>query len=114
MSARAVVVGLVIGVVLGGAIASLVWALVADSGGNDDVVAVCGIVERTPVPTEDTSTEDLRRWAVAEVLPSVVADNAKYKPLADTLEKAMRYMQQFQLDKMADAIDEAKRLCADV
>jgi len=46
MNVRAIVTGLVIGLVFGAGIASLVWALVTDSGSNDDVAAVCGVVDR--------------------------------------------------------------------
>ncbi len=116
LNARAVLVGLLVGLVLGGGIASVIWALTTDDdtgGGTDaDVAAVCGVIQRTPMPDEDTSIEDRRRWAVAEVMPSVAKADPEYQPLADALEKAVRAMQQFQPDEMRAAIDDAKRLCA--
>lgn len=113
MNVRPLVLGLVIGLVFGAGIASAVWALTSDSGGNDDVAAVCGVVERTPVPDKDTSFEDMRRWGVGEVMPSVAKANPEYKPLADALEKAVRAMQSMDFDAMKDAVDQAKSLCAD-
>ncbi len=114
MNMRAVIIGLVIGLVFGAGIASLVWALASDSdGGSDDVSAVCGVVERTRVPDEDTPIEELRRWSVGEVMPSVVKENPEYRPLADALQEAVRSMQQFDFDAMRAAIDRAKGFCAD-
>ncbi len=114
MNVRAVVIGLVIGLVFGAGITSLVWALVTDSGGNDDVAAVCGVVERTPVPTEDTPIEELRRWGVGEVMPSVAKENPEFQQLADTVEEVVQSMRQMDFDQMRDAIDRAKGLCANV
>ncbi len=99
MNVRPLVLGLVIGLVFGAGIASAVWALTGDSG-NDDVAAVCGVVERTPVPDKDTSFEDMRRWGIGEVMPSVAKANPEYKPLADALEKAVRAMQSMDFDAM--------------
>ncbi len=113
MSARAILVGLVIGLVFGAAIASVVWAITGSASGNDDVAAVCGVVERTPLPDENTSTEDLRRWAVADVMPSVAKADPQYRPLAEALEKALRAMQTFDKDELRSAVDRAKELCAD-
>ena len=113
MNVRPLVLGLVIGLVFGAGIASVVWVLTGDSGGNDDVAAVCGVVERTPVPDQDTSFEDLRRWGVGEVMPSVAKEHPEYKPLADTLEKAVHAMQSMDFDAMKEAVDQAKSLCAD-
>jgi hypothetical protein len=112
MNVRPLVIGLVIGLVFGAGIASLVWVLTTDSG-NDDVAAVCGVVERTPIPDQDTSIEDLRRWGVGEVMPSVAKANPEYKPLADAMEKAVHAMQSLDFDAMKDAVDQAKSLCAD-
>jgi hypothetical protein len=115
MNIRAVVIGLVIGLVFGAGITSLVWALTTDAdGGNDDVTAVCGVVERTPVPNEDTPIEELRRWGIGEVMPSVAQANPEYRPLADAMAKVVRSMQQLDLDGMRAEIDRAKELCADV
>ena len=113
MNVRPLVLGLVIGLVFGAGIASAVWVLISDSGGNDDVAAVCGVVERTPLPTQDTPIEDLRRWGIGEVMPSVAKANPEYQPLADAMEKAVRSMQQLDFDAMKDAVDQAKSLCAD-
>jgi len=113
MSVRAVVIGLVIGLVFGAGIASLTWVLVTDTGGNDDVAAVCGVVERTPVPDEDTPIEDIRRWSIGEVMPSVAKENPSYQPLADALQKAVQAMQRFDFDGMRAAVDQAKGFCAD-
>jgi hypothetical protein len=113
MNVRPLVIGLVIGLVFGAGIASLVWVLTTDSG-NDDVAAVCGVVERTPVPNQDTPIEELRRWGVGEVMPSVAKANPEYKPLADAMEKAVHAMQSLDFDAMKDAVDQAKSLCADV
>ncbi|MFC4854743.1 hypothetical protein [Actinophytocola glycyrrhizae] len=113
MNARAVVIGLAIGVVFGAGIASLVWSLTGGGdGGDSDVAAVCGVVERTPVPDENTSLEDLRRWAVGEVMPSVAKADPEYQPLADALSDAVRSMRQFDFEKMRAAVDRAKGLCA--
>lgn len=115
MNVRPLVLGLVIGLVFGGAIASTIWVLVGDGGGgNDDVAAVCGVVERTPLPTQDTPIEELRRWGVGEVMPSVAKANPEYKPLADAMEKAVHAMQSLDFDAMKEAVDQAKSLCADV
>lgn len=115
MNIRAVVIGLVVGLVFGAGIASLVWALTTDvDGGNDDVTAVCGVVERTPVPNEDTPMEELRRWGIGEVMPSVAKTNPAYRQLADALQEVVESMQQLDFDGMRAAIDRSKQLCADV
>ncbi|MDQ3786257.1 MAG: hypothetical protein M3422_03320 [Actinomycetota bacterium] len=113
MNVRAVVIGLVIGLVFGAGVTSLVWALVTDTG-NDDVAAVCGIIERTPTPTEDTSMDELRRWAVSEVMPSVAKEHPEYRPLADALDKVAMSLRQLDSDSLRDAVNRAKGLCADV
>ena len=115
MNARALLVGTVIGLVLGAGIASLVWSLVTDEDGaaNADVAAVCGVVERTPVPDQDTPFEEMRRWSVGEVLPSVAKANPEYQPLADAMQKTVRSMQSMDFDEMRSSIDEVKRLCAE-
>lgn len=113
MNVRAVVIGLVIGLVFGAGVSSLVWALATESG-NDDVAAVCGVVERTPVPDENTPVEQLRRWGVGEVMPSVAKEHPEYRELADTVQDIVRSMQQMNFDRMRDAVNRAKGLCADV
>jgi hypothetical protein len=110
MKMRALVVGLAIGLVFGAGITSLVWALTGD-GESDDVAAVCGIVERTPLPDENTPVEELRRWGIGEVMPSVAKANPEWQPLADALEEAVRRMQQFDFDGMREAVDRAKGYC---
>ena len=114
MNVRPLVLGLVIGLVFGAGIASLVWVLAGDSGGNDDVAAVCGVVERTPVPNQDTPIEELRRWGIGEVMPSVAKADPEYKPLADALEKAAQSLRNLDFDAMTEAANQAKSLCADV
>lgn len=113
MNVRAIVIGVVIGLVFGAGIASLAWTLVTDSGGNEDVAAVCGVVERTALPDENASGEDLQRWGISSVMPSVAKDNPEYQPLADALEKAVRTMQQGDFDGARKEIDKVKSLCSD-
>lgn len=113
MNVRPLVLGLVIGLVFGAGIASVVWVLTGDRGGNDDVAAVCGVVERTPVPNQDTPIEELRRWSVSEVMPSVAKEYPEYQPLADALDKVAMSLRQLDTDSLQDAVDEAKSLCAD-
>jgi hypothetical protein len=112
MNVRAVLAGLVAGLVFGAGITSLVWALTG-GGGNDDVAAVCGVVGRTPVPEDDTPVEDLQRWSIADVMPSVAKEHPEYRPLADALEKAVRAMQVGDRAEMRASVDRAKELCAD-
>jgi hypothetical protein len=116
LNARALLVGAVIGLVFGGGIASLVWILITDENGaaNADVAAVCGVVERTPVPDQDTPIEDLRRWGVGEVLPSIAKANPEFQPLAEAMQKTVRSMQTMDFDEMRSSVDEVKRLCAEV
>lgn len=110
MNVRAVLAGLVAGLVFGAGVTSLVWAL-AVGGGNEDVAAVCGVVERTELPDEKTPIEELRRWGVSEVMASVAKADPEYQPLADALERALRAMQTFDRDEMREAVDLAKELC---
>ncbi len=115
MDGRALVVGLIIGLVLGAGVASGVWALTADSPGDSEVSAVCGFVERTPVPNLDTSLEDLRRWGgMNELMVSVARDDPAQRPLADALEKTAEAIQNLNFDQVREHVDKAKEHCANV
>ena len=108
------ILGLVLGVLVGAGILGLVWALSGSSGAEADAEAVCGVVARTEIPGRDTPLEDLRRWGVAEVGPSMAEQNSAYKPLADALEKALNAMHQFDTDEMTDSVRRVRELCADI
>jgi hypothetical protein len=88
--------------------------VVGSDGVEADAEAVCGIIERTPPYTEDASVEELRRWGVTEVGPSLAAQDAKYKPLADALTEALEAIQQFDREGMDRSVDRVKELCEDL
>ena len=111
---RAALAGLAAGLVLGAGVVGLIWAtsgLDAADGARADAAAVCGVGERTPLPTNDTPIEDLRRWGVAEVGPSLAKQDPSLRPLADALEQAYRAMTVFDMKKMSDAVTRAKQIC---
>lgn len=120
--AGGLVLGLVIGLVFGGAAVGVAWAITASTGSDGaaaDAQAVCGVVERTRTPKdakdmENISLEDVRRWGVAEVGPSMAKQDPGLKPLADALEKVLPSIQRFDVEKARAAIDEVKGLCADL
>lgn len=107
-------VGLVIGLVIGAGVVGLVWAMSGSDGAEADAEAVCGIVERTPRITEDTPTEELRRLGVAEVMPSITEQDDRYQPLADTLDRALRALRQFDLDELDESVNRATQLCGEL
>ncbi|HEY0447826.1 hypothetical protein, partial [Actinophytocola sp.] len=102
---RSLVLGLVLGLVVGAGGLGLAWALSSRGSGGvrADAQAVCGVVERTAVPTKDTSLEDFRRWGIAEVGPSLAKQDATYQPLADELAKASDAVGAFDFDKLKRA-----------
>ena len=113
------VIGLVIGLVVGAGVTGLVWTLSEPSGAAADAEAVCGVIERTPVPSSakamaDMSEEDSRRWAVAEVGPSFAAQDPDLEPLAEALQEIHPAIQQFDFEKAAAAVDRAKEQCGDL
>lgn len=107
-------VGLIGGIVAGAAVVGLTWALSGSDGVDADAEAVCGIIERTPAYTEDASEEDMRRWGVTEVGPSLAAQDAKYQPLADALSEALERVRQFDLEGMEDTVARVNELCDDL
>jgi len=107
-------VGLLAGLVLGAGGLGLVWALSGSDGIEADAEAVCGIVDRSVIPTEDTPPDEFRRWGVSEVAVSMAERDAKYQPLADELDKALRAMQTFDFDEMGKAANRAKEICDDL
>lgn len=113
------IVGLVIGLVVGAGALGAVWALSGPSGAAADAEAVCGVIERTPVPSSakamsEMSEEDYRRWAVAEVGPSFAKQDPDLKPLAEALQDIHPAIQQFDFDKAKAAAERAKELCGDL
>jgi hypothetical protein len=119
-------VGLVLGLVFGAAAMGVAWAITASSGSDDgtadpkaDAEAVCGVVERSRVPKDakdmkNLTLEDIRRWGVAEVGPSLAKQDPGLKPLADALEKVLPAIQRFDIEQAKDAIDQVKGHCADL
>lgn len=114
-------VGLVIGLVIGAGALGLAWTLSgSDSAGETsadpaaDAEAVCGIVARTPTITEDTPVDELRRWGVGEVGPSLADQDPTYEPLNEALQRAMRAMQRFDVNELREATDQVKQLCDDL
>jgi hypothetical protein len=119
------VIGLVLGLLFGGAAVGVAWAITASSGsGADpdpraDAEAVCGVIERTKVPQnagsmKDLSLEDIRRWGVAEVGPSLAEQDPELKPLAEAMEKVLPAIQRFDVEQAKAAIDRVKQRCADL
>ena len=73
---------------------------------------MCGIVEQSALPDEDTPIEEIRRWSAAnEMMPSIAKGDPRYQPLADTLDKALRQWQRLDLPAMREEIDHARALC---
>lgn len=112
--AQLLLFGLLAGLVLGAGVLALAWAVSASDGVDADAEAVCGIIERTEIPTEDTSEEELRRWGVTEVAPSLVARDPEYRTLAEALERAARAVRNFDRDEIEEATTRARELCADL
>jgi hypothetical protein len=120
--AGSLLTGLVIGLVFGAAAVGVTWAISASTGSDGtaaDAEAVCGVIERTRAPKdakdmENISLEDVRRWGVTEVGPSLAKQDPSLKPLADAMEKVLPSIQRFDVEKAKDAIDEVKGLCADL
>ncbi|OLF10410.1 hypothetical protein [Actinophytocola xanthii] len=112
--AQLMLFGLLAGVVLGAGSLGLAWAVAADEGTDADAEAVCGIIERTEIPGEDTPVEELRRWGVTEVAPSLAAREPEYRELADALEQAARAVRNFDRDEIERAATRVKELCADL
>jgi hypothetical protein len=113
------VVAVVAGLVVGAGAVGLAWLLSAPNDAEADAAAVCGVLDRTPVPKdaksmEDISAEDFRRWAVAEVGPSMAKRDPDLKPLADALGKILPSIQRFDIEEARKAIDRATELCDDV
>lgn len=114
--------GLVIGLVVGAAAVGVAWAISASTGSDGaeaDAEAVCGVIERTPVAKDakdmkNISLEDVRRWGVAEVGPSLAKQNPDLKPLGDAMQKVLPSIQRFDIEKANEAIDQVKELCADL
>jgi hypothetical protein len=112
----AILLGLAVGLIVGAGVVGLIWAgsgpADAADGAQSDAAAVCGGVERTPLPTRDTPIEEMRRWGIAELGPSPAKQDAALRPLADALEQAYRSLQVFDFEKMSAAVTRAKALCA--
>jgi hypothetical protein len=118
--------GLILGVAVGAAAVGVAWAFSASTGSDGpeadpvaDAEAVCGVIERTPVAKdakdmENLSLEDIRRWGVAEVGPSLAKQNPDLKPLGDAMQKVLPAIQTFDIEKANEAIDQVKELCADL
>jgi hypothetical protein len=113
------VVAVVIGLVVGAGAVGLTWLLSTPSDAEADAVAVCGVLDRTPVPTdeksmESISEEDFRRWAISEVGPSMAKRDPDLEPLADALGKILPSIQRFDIDEAKKAIARATELCDDL
>jgi hypothetical protein len=113
------VVAVVIGLVVGAGAVGLTWLLSTPSDADADAAAVCGVLDRTPVPTdeksmESISEEDFRRWAIAEVGPSMAKRDPDLEPLADALGKILPAIQRFEIDEARKSIDRAAELCDDL
>ncbi len=117
--AGVLVLGLVAGLVLGAGALGLAWALSGPGGGSGgdphaDAVAVCGIVERTKTPDLDTPLEDLRRWGVSELGPSMAKQDPDLKPLADALERTYNAIRRLDTKEIDASVDKVRQLCADL
>jgi hypothetical protein len=115
---RTVVLAAVAGLVVGGGGVALAWALTGKSaatGTDADAQAVCGILGRTPDPTnfDQFGLPSAERWAAAANLAdAVAAANSRYKPLANALAEAHTAVEQLNLPAVRAAAGKARQICA--
>lgn len=114
-----VIAGLGVGLVIGGAVVGIPWALTSGgpTGTDADVAAACDAIARTDNLDPVTHLADFRRWGAAAELAAAAAEaDPSLKPLSEAVRKPIDVVNaSFRAEGPAftAAVTTARQACAD-